>query len=255
MKRNELAALGLGLVLALGGLFLAIALLTWDVRDPQVLANYEAPPRAYRNRCGAGGALAASFLFRAHGVAAFAVPAALLGVAAFLLAKRTTETALRRAGGAAVVVLAFSLLAGTARDGWLASALAERSVDGLGGAWGAAPVTMLARLVGGAGTYLVILFALGAGLVLVTPRGVEQALDGMGKLAIRALPFLARQLRRAGASVARRARPRTPEEALSSLATDRAAPFPRPSAILPIADPDDLMSIGSGELRSTRIIA
>jgi S-DNA-T family DNA segregation ATPase FtsK/SpoIIIE len=255
LRRNELAALGLGLFLALGGLFLAIALLTWNVRDPQVLANYEAPPQVYRNRCGAGGALAASFLFRAHGVAAFAVPAALLGVAAFLLVKRTTETALRRAGGAAVVVLAFSLLAGTAPNGWLASALAERSIDGPGGAWGATPVTMLARLVGGAGTYLVILFALGVGLVLVTPSGVEQALEGMGKFAIRALPFLARQLRRAGASVARRARPRTPEEALSSLATDRASPFSRPSAILPIADPDEFLPIDAEQLRTTRIIA
>ena len=258
MRRNEFVALGLGVLLALAGLFVAISLLTWDVRDPQVLSNYEAPPRVYRNRCGAGGAYTASFLFRAHGVAAFAVPTALLGLAAFLLARRSTEMALRRAGGAAIVVLALSLLAGTARDGWLASCMAERSIDGPGGAWGATPVTMLARLVGGAGTYLVILFSLGAGLVLVTPRGVERLLQALGNGAIRALPFVARSLRRAVAWLVSRARGshrKGREEALASFAVGPAPFGARPSAILPIADPDELLPMDPEQMRTTRIIA
>jgi len=251
-------ALGLGVLLALAGLFVAISLLTWDVRDPQVLSNYEAPPRVYRNRCGAGGAYAASFLFRAHGVAAFAVPTALLGLAAFLFARRTTEMAMRRLGGAAIVVLSLSLLAGTARDGWLASCMAERSIDGPGGAWGATPVTMLARLVGGAGTYLFILFSLVAGFVLVTPSGVERVLQALGHGAIRALPFVARSLRRASAYVAARARGarrKDPEEALASF-PGAGTPFgSRSSAILPVADPDELLPMDPEQMRTTRIIA
>jgi len=258
LRRNEFVALGLGVLLALAGLFVAIGLLTWDVRDPQVLSNYEAPPRVYRNRCGAGGAYVASFLFRAHGVAAFAVPTALLGLAAFLFARRTTEMAMRRAGGAAIVVLSLSLLAGTARDGWLASCMAERSIDGPGGAWGATPVTMLARLVGGAGTYLFILLSLVAGFVLVTPSGVERVLQALGHGAIRALPFIAKSLRRASAYAAAHARGahrKSPEEALASFAAVGTPFGSRSSAILPVADPDELLPMDPEQMRTTRIIA
>ncbi len=199
MKRGEVAALGAGLALVLAGVFVATSLVTWDVRDASVMPNYEGGAIVVRNRCGAGGALVASFLLRAHGAAAFAVPVVLAALGACFLARRSTRTGPRRALGAAVVVLALSLLAGTRTSGWLASVMAERSVEGPGGTFGAVPVAALTRLLGGVGTYLVILFALGAGALLSWRRAVERSLELTGRVVVstgRALAAPFRVLRR-----------------------------------------------------------
>ena len=190
MKRSEVAALATGLALVLAGVFVAMSLVTWDVRDPQSMPNYQSAPAVVRNRCGAGGAVVSSLLLRAHGAAAYAVPLALAALGAWFLARRSTETGLRRAAGAMVLVLALSLLAGTRTNGWLAHLTAHRSIEGPGGAFGALPVALLTRFLGGVGAYLLIIFALGAGSLLVSRRAVEWALESTGRLLTSAGPRL-----------------------------------------------------------------
>jgi S-DNA-T family DNA segregation ATPase FtsK/SpoIIIE len=206
LKRSEVAALATGLALVLAGVFVAMSLVTWDVRDPQSMPNYQSGPAVVRNRCGAGGAVVSSLLFRAHGAAAYAVPVALAALGAWFLARRSMETGLRRAAGALVLVLALSLLAGTRTNGWLAHLTAYRSIEGPGGTFGALPVALLTRFLGGVGAYLVILFALGAGSLLVSRRAVEWALESTGRIITSAGPKLVAlfgRLRRWGEEKAR----------------------------------------------------
>jgi len=230
VKRAEMAALAGGLGLVLLAVFVATSLLTWDVRDPQVLANYEGSPAPIRNRCGWGGALVSSFLFRAHGAAACVVPAALAGLGCFMIARRSASGCLRRAAGAGVLVLGLSLLAGTCGDGWLARLLATRSVEGPGGTFGAIPVAALTRLLGGVGAYLAIFFVLCAGVILVSREAAEKALEALGRAVVRSAPALAQSVRSAAEGLFRRRGRRPEERAFGGMPSGAPAPAASPAA-------------------------
>jgi len=217
VKRSELAALCCGFGLLLLSVFVGLSIVSWDTQDPQVLANYEDAPRTIRNRCGTGGALVASFLLRAHGVGAFLVPFCLLGLGLHFVRKRSLETGLRRAGGALILVLGVSLLAGTLAKGWLASVMASCSVEGPGGSFGGQPVVALTRLLGGVGTQLVILFMLGAGALLASRGVVEKILSVLGKGCLKIGPLLSYVARASVGKLPGRFTNRSTQEVLRTL--------------------------------------
>jgi S-DNA-T family DNA segregation ATPase FtsK/SpoIIIE len=87
LKRRVLESLGFGLLLA--SFLLAIALLTYDPRDPSLNTAVDAAPH---NFLGHNGALVADILFQSLGFAAFLIPMVLLGWCFRLLLNRQLKS-------------------------------------------------------------------------------------------------------------------------------------------------------------------
>jgi DNA segregation ATPase FtsK/SpoIIIE, S-DNA-T family len=127
---------GLGALLVLASFLLLLALLTYHAGDPSLDTAAALPPR---NFLGRDGAVIADLLIQSVGLAAYLVPAALLGWAFGLLLQHPLRRLPRR-----LVLLLAALALGAA-----ACAILEPGLDlpaGPGGALGAAALRLVARL-------------------------------------------------------------------------------------------------------------
>src|SRR6266545_933693 len=117
---------GLGVGLALAGLLLLLALLTYTPGDASLDTAVDAPPR---NFLGRDGALIADLLIQSVGLAAYLVPAVLFGWAFRLMLQRPIRRPLR-----GILLLVLALVLGAAACSILRPDLALPA--GAGGAVG-----------------------------------------------------------------------------------------------------------------------
>src|SRR3954469_5260536 len=154
----DLAALAL---LALT-IFLALALLTYSPADPPSDLVYP-PSTTVANVCGRLGAWIASGLFQLLGLGAYYVTFSLAVVDALLLGRRQTTQPWLRALGWALSLVGFVTFVAMAMQG-----VSPGPVIGAGGYLGAAVRGLLEEHFATAGSYVLVLALLAAGLLLST---------------------------------------------------------------------------------------
>ncbi len=175
-----------GLALAAVGLALALALASYDIRDP---SWFVATPDPARNWLGAGGALIADPLMRALGIASWALAALALIWGARLIAHRGAERAWSRVtlGLAATPLLAMFAAAHAPWPAW------PFETAGLGGLVGDLGLARLLQALPGAPRETLTHATLGLAPLGVLAAGLGAGLDRAETAAI--LRFLGRGVR------------------------------------------------------------
>ena len=176
-RSHKLDVVALGL-LALA-LFLAVSLLTYNPADPPSSLVY--PPHSkIANACGRSGAMAAQCLLQFFGLAAYFFVLSITVVDALLLARRQITEPLLRVFGWGMAMAALATLLALVYSG-----ATPGPVIGPGGYLGAAGRALLEMHFARAGTYILTISFLLAGLLLSTDyllfRGrllVAQGRDG-----------------------------------------------------------------------------
>ncbi len=185
----DLFALGLLAIV----LFLGLALLTYEPADPPGTLVY--PPHAHAvNACGRAGAWAAHWLLEALGWSAFYLLISLAALDVRLLARRAVRDPLPRGVG-----WLLSLLGVTTLSALLLPRLSPGPTIGPGGYLGAAGRAFLEMHFAQAGSYILTVSAIVAGILLCTDYVLVRA---VGRLF--ALPLRARGLRKISTAVAAR---------------------------------------------------
>ena len=142
--------------------FLTMALFTYDPADPPSSLSF--PPRTtITNACGRCGAVAASLLFNALGLAAYYAVFSLAAVDGVLLTRRTIQGLVLRTVGWLLSLLGVATLAALALG-----AFSPGPTIGAGGYLGAAGRGWLEMHFASAGAYILVASAIVGGLLLCT---------------------------------------------------------------------------------------
>ena len=161
----------LALALLALSIFLAAALVSYDVADPPSSLVYPARQAAVNNICGRSGALAAAGLFAALGLGAYYLVVSLAALDAVLLARKTVDQPWLRLGGWLLSLCGVCTL--------VAMALPQGSpgpVIGSGGYLGAAGRGFMELNFASVGAYILTCSFVVAGLLLATDYALVNVL-------------------------------------------------------------------------------
>ncbi|MGC4005455.1 MAG: DNA translocase FtsK [Pirellulales bacterium] len=186
------------LALLAGCVFLALALGTYRPIDPPSHASWP-PPEQIHNACGRAGAWIADYLFESLGYGAYFLLVTLVVIDLFLLARKTINEPCVRGIGWSLALAGISTLAALAAPRW------EGPLIGPGGYLGASGRAWLENHFASAGSYVLTLSMIAAGLLLCTDYflvtltgrvfgGPAKSLAAVGKRTLRRTPRVASDL-------------------------------------------------------------